>query len=72
MAAIDTLNLNITALTTATTALTTAVATIPTAPGVPSATEAQIQSAADAVAAQTAIVNTAVFGIQAAVLPPVA
>lgn len=71
MAAIGNLNTNVSALTTATTALTTAVATIPAGTiGSGGASEAQVQSAADAVAAQTVIVNAAVSGIQAAVTPP--
>lgn len=71
MAALDTLNSNILALAAATTDLTAAVATIPTGTvAVGGATEAQVQTAADGVAAQTAVVTAQAAAIRVAVTPP--
>lgn len=74
MAAIDTLNTNITNLTTSVTKLTAVVAAaIPDINPLPGtgATEAQVQAAADAVAAQGTLVDAQTAAITTAITPVV-
>lgn len=71
MAALDNLNTNLTAQTTAIQDLTAAVSKLPVGGGgAGGATETQVQTAADQVAANTAAVQAQTAAVQAASQPP--